>query len=142
MNRKNLRKLANYLLNLPEDYKHFHMGDYLTLEGSYYSARRAKEIINYCGTAGCAIGHAPLIKGLEAGNEYWSEYTSRVFGVDEFKDARWRWAFHPDWSAVDNTPQGAALRILYMLDFDVPKRFGYSSQSVKKYTNAYDVVTV
>jgi hypothetical protein len=69
MKRKNLRKLAEYLLSLPEDYKHFNMGrfyceNYRKGYNSWWNNQEPDEIkpTMDCGTVACALGH-----GISAG---------------------------------------------------------------------------
>jgi len=95
-----------------------------------------------CGTAACAIGHAPTLAQVDSEfrptkrkitmtnpwtkeettfkePESWTAYTYRVFGLEEFS-REWYWCFGPNWSNVDNTPVGAAKRIMYFIKNGVP----------------------
>ena len=142
MNRRNLRKLANYLLNLPEGYEHFDMEHYLdshnyTKDG-YCS--NAIKLLPKCGTVACAAGHGPSAGITPNPREGWDSYIQRVFRINEFGEW-WSWAFDSSWQEFDNTPHGAALRILYMLDFGVPEKYTEPSRYYKRlYINAYDIV--
>lgn len=72
-----------------------------------------------CGSVGCAIGHGPEA-GLEKHlGEDWLEYSERVFGLTPGEPA-WHWCFDCEWSQSDNTPQGAAKRILWLLEHGLP----------------------
>jgi len=104
-----------------------------------------------CGTAACAAGHATALFDPEK-DETWHEYIERVFGIKSkfVANREWYWLFSSVWKNIDNTPTGAALRILYMLDNGVPASFGeyIGSQRVryqyieghKLYRSEYDIV--
>ena len=136
MNRRNLRKLANYLLNLSNDYDHFGMATYNN-DGRPRQAMATAQ----CHTVACALGHGPyagILPLTAEGSRDWSDYQAEVFGLDCFE---WAWCFEAGWYRVDNTPKGAALRIFYLLDEGVPQRYFSPSRHYKKlYTNAYDIV--
>jgi hypothetical protein len=124
MNRKNLKKLADYLLKLPENYKGFDMGVYFHDSSTDdYIASQADHAKHTCNTVGCAIGHGPAIKGMKAHkHEYWHDYVLRVCGFDE-ESIEYNWCFEMEWERFDNTPKGAAIRIQMLLDSGVPKEF-------------------
>ena len=138
--RKNLRKLANYVLNLPDDYEHFSMSFYLIGKAGVFDPEEAKAAILTCGTTGCLLGHGPSAGISPRGCSGWWEYASAKFGL--LTHGRpWRWCFGGSWDAVDNTPRGGALRILYMLDYGIPEGFGYPDENwIPLYMNAYEVV--
>jgi hypothetical protein len=99
---KNLRTLAEYLLS--RDLKMgFHMG---TFYEPYPEA--------YCGTIGCAVGHGPYAGIPKDEEEEWGDYADRAFGSVEAKI--FRHLFSGNWKYYDNTPEGAAKRILNFLD--------------------------
>ena len=120
MNKARLKLLADYLLALPEDYQHFDMRDwheeYLRPIGAYL------EEAPHCNTAGCAVGHAPYVQGLPKPwvNENWGDYSERIFGMKDV-DAEWKWCFDAAWEDVDNTPHGAAKRILQLISTGLPE---------------------
>ena len=144
---KNFRVLADGLLNLPVNYKHFNMSIYLRHSGGCgltagdLPPSKGKRVVN-CGTVGCAAGHGPSFGIKVKKGESWAGYVERVFTDGD--DKIYRWCFHQLWADCDNTPQGAALRILYMLDYGIPEDFSIWTPEKHKtlYTNAYDVVTV
>lgn len=108
MNKENLKKLADYLLSGELKAK-FDMRIYDDASIGYHTT---------CGTIGCAAGHGPYAGcGLKIPYEAWYEYIIRVFdiGFDELE-----WCFAAKWICVDNTPEGAAKRILYMIEKGVP----------------------
>lgn len=119
MNRENLLKLATYLLSgkLEAD---FDMGSFT--DGSDWRFNRRLD----CGTVGCAIGHGPYAGLPKQDDEGWIAYSNRVFGfISEpylygpntyhTQGNYWHWCFSSLWDDIDNTPEGAAKRILYLL---------------------------
>jgi len=64
-----------------------------------------------CGSVGCAIGHGPHAGIEKWKSETWGMYSVRVFGLRYYSDD-WRDCFDPDWATRDNTPEGAAQRIM------------------------------
>lgn len=121
INRKDLTLLADYLEKLPQDYENFDM-DKFEKKGRLLS--EVTEWDNLCGTAGCAVGHAPFVQGISRPkeNEWWGEYSDRitfdknlvVYKSGEHDDL-WDFLFGSNWVHVDNTPQGAARRIRAVL---------------------------
>lgn len=113
MNIKNLKLLADYLSQLPADYQHFDMFDFHSLSARPFAVDEVS-----CGTVACAIGHAPYVEGLpkpEYG-ERWHTYSDRLFDLDPVS---WTWCFAERWKFIDNTPQGAAKRIHWLLEHGV-----------------------
>lgn len=114
----NLRKLAGYLLsgNLRAD---FNMGVFSSSDDSHRST---------CGTVGCAAGHGPYAGIEKRDDECWSEYIFRQFGIDEESELLsrvWGWCFASRWQQSDNTPEGAARRVLWVLEHGVPDLWSY-----------------
>ena len=129
MNKKNLRKLADYLMALPNDYENFDMGNYC----DEYDAPSDLEgkTIHTCGTAGCAIGHAPEALGVYAYENDWGYFCDRHL-IKEYVGGWW-WCFSDDWMIVDNTHQGAAKRIYHMLEHGIPDEWDYNEETVRIY---------
>lgn len=152
INHPDLLRLAVYLGALPVNYEHFDMkkffefGDDVADEGvedQHILSDRYAQIdpivllnncnyINTCGTAACAIGHAPLVPGISVlprEDEEYVDYSFRFLSGEDIPvwEARdnpelklaWNWCFGEEWAGVDNTPQGAAKRIMYLLSIDV-----------------------
>lgn len=119
MNVENLEKLASYLEGLPTDYEHFDMFDFFWVKnGGGYMYPDEAPLPPECGAVACAVGHGPAA-GLPAlEGESWSHYSDRVFDLGE---TSWNWCFSDRWKKVDNTPQGAAKRIRYMLEHGRPE---------------------
>lgn len=96
----NCKKLAAYLLELPDDYDKFDMW--------WYTRNGEQPQETDCGTVACAAGHGPAAGIEPLPGEYWVTYTQRVFSASP-------WMFASDWSRHDNTVEGAAKRIIYAL---------------------------
>lgn len=122
MNRTNLKLLADYLFALPTGYEHFEMysfysGGFTEVMQPYQAALELPNLTPNCGTAACALGHAPSIPTLEPHpSEDWFDYGERISGLDEDRNTDWVWCFGGFWSDVDNTPKGAAQRIYHLLN--------------------------
>ena len=112
MNYNNLKTLADYLINGKFPAK-FDMDRYCQ-PGFHF-----KEI---CGSVGCAVGFGPFSGISKKTYESWGEYSERVFEMPIF-DNEWEWCFGSNWSSIDNTPRGAGLRILYLLDNGLPENW-------------------
>jgi hypothetical protein len=65
-----------------------------------------------CGTVGCAVGHGPFLGFEKKPGENWTSYSYRVFGLVK---EDWMYAFGAQWYLTDNTPEGAAARILELV---------------------------
>ncbi len=123
----NLRKLADYLWMLPEEYQRFRMEVFSLAEvDGWKEPTTVCSLLeaHQCGSVGCAVGHGPLAGiGIEVFDKYeglWNAYCDEVFIERSFDPEAWDWCFSSDWSRVDNTPQGAAKRILWLLDKGLP----------------------
>ena len=120
--RDNLNKLADYLLSLPDDYKHFYMGQFhdYVLSNPDYSPEKTFS----CGTSACAVGHGPNAGiGDYKSCSDWIEYSEKYLIADVYENSAWDWCFSESWAEVDNTPKGAALRIKQYLRSGVPEGF-------------------
>lgn len=128
MNRPNFIKLANYLFGLPNNYEYFCMTDFAA-NGSNQRKRRSikfKDVIqsfNESNICRCAAGMAPLagIEILET-DRNWRDYLNRVFEIDIDKP-EYFWCFSAHWWRIDDTPHGAAARILYLLIDGLPQDY-------------------
>ena len=127
MNRENLEKLATYLES--DDLKaEFSMRTYTSYVNSLIGeASRIK-----CGTIGCAIGHGPHARIPKKPYEGWEAYSYRVFEVSWLE---WDFLFSAKWAGVDNTPQGAAKRINWLLEG--LSIFNYMKQHVPEDSDIY-----
>ncbi len=121
--RANLRKLATFLMALPEDYDKFDMNLYCFNEKVSSSAEADESIalLNECGTVACALGHGPLA-GIPAGKrETWETYAERCFTGSDIDENFFRFLFSGSWEIRDNSPYGAGQRILYYLEHGLPE---------------------
>lgn len=99
-----------------------------------------------CDTAGCALGWAVFYGiGVVGGDWGWgSYYTANFAGEGEYvgryyDDPTFVWCFDPLWEGVDNTPQGAAARIDYMLEHGIPWDYVRQSNGNNTYVFHRDV---
>lgn len=118
--RDNLKKLATYLLSgkLKADFDMRYFSNDISI------STRAGIYDPTCGSIGCAIGHGPYA-GIPKIDEAWDEYAERVFGVESHPSCPthriFGWLFGSKWTDIDNTPEGAAKRIIYYLKHeDIP----------------------
>ena len=129
--RENFRKLADYVLNLPDDYKGFSMVDYCSsrrqdtfLDIALWEAKKTLAD-NECGTTACMLGHGPSA-GIPPSREGmdWCAYAAD-FGCQPEGGTRslWNWAFSGEWTYCAPTRADAAMRVHYMLDYGIPENF-------------------
>lgn len=72
------------------------------------------------GASACALGYGAVL--LKSRVDLWSQCADELFGIS-YADAEWPWLFCDEWSGVDNTPTGAAKRILSLLYNGLPAQF-------------------
>lgn len=146
-NKANLKKLADYLESLPEDYRHFDMGDFLN--GGLTATKR----INYalkggkmgaCGTVACALGHGPAAGILFSPEDTsthdisWSNYLEKFIGKDNsISSPIFEFLFGSDWVPIDNHHYGAAARIRYILSGKYIPEDDLNPYTYDKYHKAY-----
>lgn len=148
MNKTNLNLLAYWLLKNNDylvEYDKFHMRNYRSYgtegmtQSHYYDRDTDPKDVNLCGTAGCAAGWGPFsgIPELRPqdstvkpanGGIYWMAYTRTTFGITDAEEGHeqwhWDWCFDAAWTDYDNTPKGAAIRILLLTgELTVPDHF-------------------
>jgi hypothetical protein len=111
----NLVLLATYLRGLPDDYTRFDM--FAFYNHKFYTQNNPEDALalaaESCGTVGCAVGHGPVAGVQSYPGESWTAYTERCFIPDG--SPLFEFFFSDDWQTKDNTPQGAAARIAYVL---------------------------
>lgn len=121
--KENLIKMAEYLIQKnmfgrPKLKARFDMKE--------FSAPNNKNPHN-CGTVGCVVGHGPYALGVQKeAAECWSEYALRMFGTNSdgftfLQRPVFSFLFSGQWRSVDNTPYGAAQRIIFFLDGGMPQ---------------------
>jgi hypothetical protein len=122
--REDLKKLADYLYKLPEDYSHFDMWflryNSTTPENTGMCSGMSDIVFTElsCGTVACAAGHAPLA-GIDC--DEFENYSDLIGYLTNGGDSLvYYWLFATEWSEVDNTPVGAAARIYIALDRGIP----------------------
>jgi hypothetical protein len=65
------------------------------------------------------LGHAPRAGIAALAGETWTAYQARILGAE--KDSPLEdWLLSHWWSKSDNSPVGAAMRLMYVLDYGVP----------------------
>jgi len=154
MNRENLIKLATYLEGLPIDYQHFTMETYIGVaEGDDWAmpdmytmgkyARQNGGLAQFpCHTVACALGHGPAA-GILANPSadmigdhiIWSRYSEKF--VDHGEE-HWSWIFGEEWAEIDNTHRGAAARIRFLLDYDLPAGWYYHPMPTIEHVEMYE----
>lgn len=112
--RGNLRRLAAFLSRLPAE----------TFDMEVFCDISRVTAQKHCGTVGCAVGYGPNAGIACLTGESWVQYGDRVFV--SFKSDDWDWMFNGQWSGIDNTPVGAAKRILFYTRRGIP--FDWSEQ--------------
>jgi len=124
MNKENLQKMADYIRTIPQA-----KFDMLLFRGGL--DRETPE----CNSIGCVIGHctvldrerfqeivASLHEDEKRGNQHFTDwstlYTGMVIGTNE-----WRWCFSAIWGDYDNSSEGAARRIEYLIKKGLPENW-------------------
>lgn len=141
MNRLNLARLAIYLNNLALTYSGFDMGTYTSSQVNPIDATKPNE----CGTVGCAVGHAICVPDLPppVDNEGWDYYGRRIFFPDQssMRETLYSFFFSGRWADFDNTSQGAAKRIWFVLMMDDAELSTFaktlSTQIIRETINEY-----
>lgn len=127
----NLRKLAAHLMTVKAKPTKNNVGfDMFNFRQPLYNNKG-----NECGTVCCAAGHGPQAGILKHKDESWIGYINRVFGIC-FIQNYWNFLFCLEWAYVDNTPKGAAKRIIYLLENGLLPAWDFNAETVKTY-NAY-----
>lgn len=149
--RANLHKLAEYLYNLkPTEQNRFDMWSFATRYKDknrfYVRMFEFRDVVRDCQTAACAVGHAAMIFDHEP-EESWNTFATRLFGVDNCHDDghvqtdTFSFLFGSDWSSRDNTPKGAAQRIIFALREGVPNMTELC-ENWRKWENCYTHLTL
>lgn len=120
--RANLVKLARHLWDKVSQ-EQFDMGA--------YSRSSLLPHEDHCGSVGCAVGYGPRAGIPSVSSDLgWGDYTVRCLTDDVDVD---NWCFCGGWQDEDNTPRGAAKRILWALLHGVPEDFRTHDIYVKPY---------
>jgi hypothetical protein len=76
---------------------------------------RLKGEENICGTSCCALGTAAWHGiGKMTRSMTWEQYSEKNYGLN-FEGELWDFVFSGNWYEIDNTPEGAAARILKLV---------------------------
>ena len=130
---RNLYTLAAYLFDYKAPARKFDMGQYCihAEHRTIILPMDAAEVFNECKTIACAVGHGPMagvpvpeslllgykkIMQWRGEKGFWCEYASRAFGVGNYDDPLAKRFFSAAWVNEDNSPKGAAQRILHFLE--------------------------
>jgi hypothetical protein len=116
MNKQNLQRMADHIRTVP-DYD-FNM-EVFRLWGN--KSRK-------CTTVGCVIGHCTVLVPDNTLPRFSNGYIDFCQWSEEFTgllydDPEWHWCFSSVWGYVnhDNTPEGAALRIEWLINKGLPE---------------------
>jgi hypothetical protein len=113
MNKENLQRMADYIRTIPKEL--FDMGEY----------RTGQTITNECDSVGCVLGHCtvlnpdPLPKD-RFGSIDFNRWAYKFTGTTENE---WVWCFGSTWRNTDNTTEGAALRIEWLIKHGLPENW-------------------
>ncbi len=144
---QNLLRLARYLRGLPADYAQFEMLYFASITDGEFETQpdEAYDVTGSCGTVACAVGHGPAAGIANLPSEAWEDYGLRVFGVGWLASGednlgrclRFDVLFSPYWHQIDNTPRGAAARILHCLQNPEPESLSsfYSMTDASAYAH-------
>jgi hypothetical protein len=112
MNKENLKLMVEHIRTIPQEM--FDMSDY----------RNGQAKTPECDSVGCVLGHCTVLdpsplprKGFGSSIDFhaWSDGFTGLIGNE------WGWCFSGGWIGTDNTPEGAALRIEWLLKNGLPK---------------------
>ncbi len=113
MNKENLQRMADYIR---------------TINPSNFSMefwRNGQEQKPECDSVGCVIGHCTVLDAENIENFIqpngkidFDEWSNHFTGI---QSAEWYWCFDADWYYRDNTPEGAARRIEWLIKNGVPE---------------------
>lgn len=121
--RANLVKLARFLYTEPIDEDEFSMSRYFARQCD--SDKIIASASHKCGSAGCAVGWAPAAGIPFVEGDTWGKYQEReLISANSDYDFS-EWCFGSFWVARDNTPRGAAKRIIWLLTGNDIPEFGY-----------------
>ena len=105
--------MADHIRTIPQ--RMFDMGTY----------REGQEITPECNSIGCAIGHCTVLDPNPDDIPRWGggriEYGWWSFNFTRLGVNQQKWCFDSHWTLADNSPEGAALRIEWLLSHGLPK---------------------
>ncbi len=120
---ENFVTLARHLVLTVEDRTRDHAGFDMActaLDLSTGDDLQPDQVASHSGPLTCSLlGHGPRA-GLKAlPGETWQDYQARILGA-AFDSPLEDWLTSSLWRATDNTAIGAAMRLMYVLDYGVP----------------------
>lgn len=121
MNKENLLKAADFVEKIPQ--WSFSMECY----------RKGDNTKTECDSVGCALGHLTgafpeMVTFRSGGDINFEKFADDVF---ELEDPSWMWCFASEWSMADNTQQGCADRIRFLVESGeaAAKKAWYASEA-------------
>ena len=112
MNKENLKLMADYIETVPQD--KFDVERFRTGQIKYHE----------CDSVGCVIGHCTVLDKnplpMDCGRIIFYAWARDFAGLNP-NSSEWKYLFSLHWTAVDNTPTGAAKRIRYFIKNGLPK---------------------
>lgn len=125
INKKNLKRMIAHMKTVPQEM--LRMEDYRTGGADHKT--------NACDTPACVIGHCAVLSGnkvdrYDDGAIDFTGWSLRFLNFDNHcsdnQEAIWAWMFASHWQEVDNSVEGAILRMQYILDHEaVPDNFNW-----------------
>jgi hypothetical protein len=123
MNRENLQKMADHIRTIPQE---------VFAMNYYRSNTTIDQRDTECNSVGCVIGHsitlAPnmVVRYPDQSIDF-EEWSEEFTGI-ESSNNEWDWLFSSGWHGVDNSPEGAALRIEWFLKNGLPEDWNEQMQ--------------
>lgn len=130
--RANLVKLARHLWDSTPEAA-FDMGTWASKNWDDPDSREdvaPNDVLNHCGTVCCALGRGVFagIAPAEDCDDWYSYCHDNFFADPESLEAQW--CFDCQWMRFDNSPRGAAKRILWLLLDGLPEKYWPSHSSM------------
>jgi hypothetical protein len=113
MNRENLKLMAAHIRTIPQEM--FNMW--------WFRGGQAKT--PECDSVGCVIGHCTVLDPNPRPRDGFGDIDFRGWsqGFTGLIGNEWEWCFSSPWQYTDNTPEGAALRIEWLLENGLPQEW-------------------
>jgi hypothetical protein len=115
MNKENLLWAAKFIRDVPQE--KFDMGVYREDDN---------DTDHICNSVGCVIGHCVALSGNRnvhrhiSGDIDFLQWSESFFDI-KYLDNAWDWCFDARWKHTDNMPEGAALRMEWLVEHGLPK---------------------
>jgi hypothetical protein len=113
MNKENLQRMADHIRTIPQE--KFGM--------AYY--RRGDRHTAECNSLGCVLGHCTVLDSGELprfsnGSIDFIAWEESFTGTTQ---EEWDWCFSGNWAEVDDTSEGASLRIEWLIKNGLPEDY-------------------